>query len=361
MPQSVVTAFYPAYPGSIQHPVEPSSLNATIYKGTGNLQNLSLYTPTIPNLNVSPDQTTKFAITPISNNPEANLILSPLLSELGSIRYSLPSFIDKGSNAWAVSSNLTGGGALLASDPHLSITVPPIWLGFQLVGPGENVVGVGFPGAPGVVLGHNSYIAWGATDSYVQATYFYYETLNPSDTIEYMHDGSWTKFDIVNESISVAGSSTVILSIERAANGVIIPGWNGTIAMDWTGLYPTNELAALLSLDYAQNVTSAQNALTNFQVGIQNWAVAVSRGECRDFHLRLLSGYREGKSEGHSSRKWELRLGRLDTRSQINLISTTLPVVSSSPQTRFRSRPVIRTTSDGTLNRDTARIRYTRH
>ena len=182
MPQSVVTAFYPAYPGSIQHPVEPSSLNATIYEGTGNLQNLSLYTPTIPNLNVSPDQTTKFAITPISNNPEANLILSPLLSELGSIRYSLPSFIDKGSNDWAVSSNLTGGGALLANDPHLSITVPPIWLGFQLVGPGENVVGVGFPGAPGVVLGHNSYIAWGATDSYVQATYFYYETLNPSDT-----------------------------------------------------------------------------------------------------------------------------------------------------------------------------------
>jgi len=333
MPQNVVTAFYPAYPGSIQHPIEPSSLNTTIYEGSGNLQNLSLYSPTIPNLTVSPDQTTNFAIAPGSDNTQANLIVSPLLLELGSLRYSLPPFIDKGSNNWAVSSNLTGGGALLANDPHLSITVPPIWLGFQLVGPGENIVGVTFPGAPGVVLGHNSYIAWGATNSGVQATYFYYETLNPSDYREYMHDGAWTKFDVLNESISVAGSSTVILSIERATNGVILPGWNGTIAMDWTGLYPTNELASLLSLDYAQNVTSAQNALKSFQVGIQNWAVADRDGNIGIFtygyYPIIERGNPRGILPGNGSFDW---VGSIPVADQPHLYNPSNGFVFSANQ-----------------------------
>ncbi len=93
-----------------------------------------------------------------------------------------------------------------------------------------------------------------------------------------MHDGQWTKLTVLNESVQVAGSKSVEISIESAANGVLIPGWNDTIAMDWTGLYPSNELGAILSLDVAHNVTAAQDALMNFKVGIQNWAVADSEG-----------------------------------------------------------------------------------
>ncbi len=278
MPENVIASLYPAYPGSLQHPIVPYSLNPAIYSEPGNLHNLLLNTPSIPGLNLSSDETTGLDAPPVTSNPEANLIISTMWSEINSIRTSFKATVDKGSNNWAVSSNLTGADAILANDPHLSITVPAIWLGFQLVGPGENAVGVTFPGAPGVVLGHNPYIAWGATDSDVQVTYFYYETLNPSDPREYTHDGQWTQFSILNESISVAGSGPVAISVERAVNGVIIPGWNGTIAMDWTGLYPSDELSVLLSLDVAHNVTAAQDALMNFKVGIQNWAIADNQG-----------------------------------------------------------------------------------
>ena len=148
-----------------------------------------------------------------------------------------------------------------------------------------------------------------------------------------MHDGSWTKFDIVNESISVAGSSTVILSIERAANGVIIPGWNGTIAMDWTGLYPTNELAALLSLDYAQNVTSAQNALTNFQVGIQNWAVADRDGNIGIFtygyYPVIERGNPRGILPGNGSFDW---VGSIPISNQPHLYDPSSGFVFSANQ-----------------------------
>jgi penicillin G amidase len=274
MPENVIAAFYPAYPGSVQYPIEPYSLNPSIYSESGDLANLSLNTPTIPGLNlVSNESDTALVSRPTTSNTEANAIIGSLWSQVDSIRFA---FEDKGSNNWGASSNLTGSGAILANDPHLSISVPAIWIGFQLVGPGENAVGVTFPGAPGIVLGHNPYIAWGATDSNVQATYFYYEQLNSEG--QYMHDGQWTNFVDLNESIPVAQSSPVSFSIKQAVNGVIMPGYNGTIAMDWTGLYPSDELGALLSLDVAANVSTAQDALMNFRVGIQNWAVADSHG-----------------------------------------------------------------------------------
>ncbi len=320
MPESTIAALYPAYPGSLQYPIVPYSLNPGIYSETGNLQNLSLYTPTLPGLNLTADSLASLSRPPSSDNSEANLILSELWLQVNSVRSAFEEFVDKGSNDWAASSNLTGGGAILANDPHLSITVPSIWLGFQLVAPGENVVGVSFPGAPGVVLGHNPYIAWAETDAGVQVTYFYYETLNPTNKNQYMHDGQWTNFKILNESIAVAGSKPVEVSVESAVNGVMIPGFNDTIALDWTGLYPSDELTALLTLDVAHNVTEAQNALMNFKVGMQNWAVADNQGNIGIFtygdYPIIQSGNPRGVLPGNGSYDW---VGYIPTADQPHL------------------------------------------
>ena len=298
MPENVLAAFYPVYPGSVQHPVEPESLNPSIYSGTGNLRNLSLYTPTVnTTLNLASDTLTSDAIT-VSSSEYLSSELTSLLGGIESLSLSLPTIADYGSNNWAVGSNLTGNGALLANDPHLSITVPPIWLGFQLVSPGQNVVGVTFPGAPGIVLGHNPFIAWGATDSEDQVTYYYSETVNPTNPGQYMHDGSWTNFSTLNETIPVKGGPAEPFQVKRAVNGVIIQGFNGTIALDWTGLYPSDELAVLLQLDLAKNVSQAQIALQGFKVGIQNWAVADSSGNIGIFTYGSLPVINEGNPRG---------------------------------------------------------------
>jgi penicillin G amidase len=338
MPENVIASLYPAYPGSIQFPIEPSSLNPSIYSESGDIGNLSLNTPTIPGLNLSPNMNTVDTAPLSSNNSEANAIISQLFGQVNSIRASFQGFLDRGSNDWAVSSNLTGGGAVLANDPHLSITVPAIWIGFQLVGPGENVVGVTFPGAPGVVLGHNPYIAWGATDGEVQVTYFYDETINPSNPDEYMHDGQWAMFDTLNETISVAGSSPVALSVKRAVNGVVIPGWNGSIAMDWTGLYPSDELGVILSLDVAQNVTTAQNALMNFKVGIENWAVADNKGNIGIFSYGyypiIERGNPRGILPGNGSFDW---VGSIPLKYQPYLYDPTSGFVFSANEIQVSS------------------------
>ena len=89
-----------------------------------------------------------------------------------------------GSSAPAMSST---GGALLANDPHLGISMPSIWFinGLHCATVGEacpfDVAGVSFPGVPGVVLGHNARIAWGATNADPDVQDLVIETVDPAD------------------------------------------------------------------------------------------------------------------------------------------------------------------------------------
>ena len=70
-----------------------------------------------------------------------------------------------GSNNWVVAgSRTTTGLPLLANDPHLGMQIPSVWYANGLHGGGFDVVGVVFPGVPGVVIGHNNRIAWGVTN-----------------------------------------------------------------------------------------------------------------------------------------------------------------------------------------------------
>jgi penicillin amidase len=55
------------------------------------------------------------------------------------------------SNAWAASGPaVSGGGAMLAGDPHLPLTLPSIWYQIALGAPGLAVSGVSIPGIPGI-------------------------------------------------------------------------------------------------------------------------------------------------------------------------------------------------------------------
>lgn len=257
MPENVIKTLYPAYPAGIQNPIVPYSCNPSVYNETGDIKNLSLYTPSV---NVS------------LNNIQIN-DASPISLEFPAS--------DSFSNDWAVNGIRTDNtSSLLANDPHLTTSVPSIWIGFQLVSPGMNVIGVVFPGFPGIILGHNNYLAWGATNGQIQETYFYAEQTSPNHPDSYYSNGNWVKFKVVNESIPVKDSKPYKLTLYVANNGVVIENDSGTrIAMDWTGLSPTYELSFFLHIDRSHTVSQFKQNLTKyFKVAIQNWAVADSKG-----------------------------------------------------------------------------------
>lgn len=76
-----------------------------------------------------------------------------------------------GSNAWALHGSRTASGApLLAGDPHRLLELPGVYQQVRLARPGHDVVGLAFPGVPGVLhLGHaqtpEGAAAWGITNA----------------------------------------------------------------------------------------------------------------------------------------------------------------------------------------------------
>ena len=67
---------------------------------------------------------------------------------------------DIGSNNWVVAgSHTTTGMPLLANDPHLGLQMPSVFYEIGLHGGGVDAVGLGLPGTPGVLIGHNGQVA----------------------------------------------------------------------------------------------------------------------------------------------------------------------------------------------------------
>ncbi|MFQ5630357.1 MAG: penicillin acylase family protein, partial [bacterium] len=108
------------------------------------------------------------------------------------------------SNSWVISSQKSATGKpILANDPHLNLNFPSIWYEMHLVGGNFDVMGVTFPGVPGVVIGHNRAAAWGLTNGMIDDADFYFEQINPADPEQYWDGKSWQLFKIFREEIKV--------------------------------------------------------------------------------------------------------------------------------------------------------------
>ena len=77
-----------------------------------------------------------------------------------------------GSNNWVVSGDKTASGfPIMAADPHLQTSrLPAIWYEIRLSTPdsqvpsaGRDMVGIGMPGLPGLIMGRNRALAWSFT------------------------------------------------------------------------------------------------------------------------------------------------------------------------------------------------------
>ena len=130
------------------------------------------------------------------------------------------------SNNWVISGKRTADGKpILANDPHLQPSAPGIWYLSHLSTPSMRVSGVTFPGVPGIVLGHNEFIAWGATNVGPDVQDLYVESFDSSG--KYKTPEGMAAPHIRKEEIKVRISSlkpdtvTVSLDVVETKNGVI--------------------------------------------------------------------------------------------------------------------------------------------
>jgi penicillin amidase len=183
------------------------------------------------------------------------------------------------SNSWAVNGPAaTGGTALLAGDPHLQLSLPSVWYEISLQSPGYDVTGASLPGMPAVLLGHNAHISWSLTDVQNQSTLFYREQSSPAHPGEYYWQGAWRPVQQVHYTIPVRGGTSVALTVDLTVHGPVMTRDGETTSVDWMGNIPSDDLAALLSVDAANDWTGFTGALRSWRAPTQNFVYADDRG-----------------------------------------------------------------------------------
>ncbi len=207
-----------------------------------------------------------------------------------------------GSNAWAVSGEHTASGApILANDPHLEPSMPSAWYQMGLhcneVGPDcpFNVSGFTFAGLPGVVIGHNSRIAWGFTNLYPDVQDLYLEKVFGDKVL---YDGRRERLKTREETFQVAGDDEpVTMTVRESRHGPLIsdvnedaadvastapvPGASGRrpdegyeVALQWTALTPGRTADALFAIDAAADWDEFRDAARDFEAPSQNLVYA---------------------------------------------------------------------------------------
>lgn len=215
--------------------------------------------------------------------------LVPAVQGIGGDRVTAPA---RGSNNWVVGPRHSHSGhALLANDTHLDLSNPAVFYLVHLVVPGElEVLGVQFPGLPGVVLGMNRALAWGATVSVADVTDVYDEAIKTCDGTPCVRfGGADVPLKRRVEEIKIGGLGKVRETrqvtlwdvphhgpiLPRIRDHAVDPLGAREFSVRYTGHQPSNEVRAILNLDRAASVSQAMAAIDrDFRVGGQNWVFA---------------------------------------------------------------------------------------
>ncbi|MCH8558990.1 MAG: penicillin acylase family protein [Balneolia bacterium] len=206
-----------------------------------------------------------------------------------------------GSNSWAVSGYRTETGRpLLANDMHLEMSLPSIWYEVQLHTPEMNVYGVSLPGAPTVIVGFNSDIAWGFTNSGANVLDVFEITFEDASLARYLHDGEWKETSYVVEEIPVAGAAAVIDTVWYTHHGPVRyldrENLKGQ-ANQWIAHRGSVDLRTFYEINRASSYDEFVSALGYFDVPAQNFTYADREGNVSIWHNGLFPVRWEGMGD----------------------------------------------------------------
>jgi penicillin G amidase len=182
-----------------------------------------------------------------------------------------------GSNSFAVSGTHTSSGAaLLASDPHLGVVLPNLWLAAGYRSPTYQCVGLMIPGIPVMALGRNPHIGWGGTSLHAASSELFDVDDLPDCEIterrERIRVRWWPDREIV---VRETAYGPIVSDAPLLRRGV---PRGGRIALHWVGHLPSDEITALLAVNRARDWDAFHAALDGLSVPAQNMIYADTAG-----------------------------------------------------------------------------------
>jgi penicillin amidase len=157
------------------------------------------------------------------------LMAPPIIAPTGdeSVLQPTAPFKDRAfSNNWTLSGDHTASGKpLMANDPHLPQTTPGFWQLQHHTVEGRIAAGGSLPGLPGIIVGHNSSLAWGITTALIDVRDFAYVEVHPENPDRYRRSQNepWQDFDLRVEKIHVRFGKDLTETIRSTTQGVSTP------------------------------------------------------------------------------------------------------------------------------------------
>lgn len=176
-----------------------------------------------------------------------------------------------GSNSVVVDAAHSATGApLIASDPHLGLTLPNLWFVAGVHSPSYNVVGMMAPTLPVFAFGRNAHIAWGGTNLHA-ANSDLYDISNVDEKrltthTETLNNRFWFPTEI---SYRTSPWGPVI------SDAPLIPKvGKKTLALKWVGHGMSDEISSMLEVNRAGNWREFNAAYANYAVPALNMLYA---------------------------------------------------------------------------------------
>lgn len=180
-----------------------------------------------------------------------------------------------GSNCFVVAGERSASGAaLIASDPHLGVQQPNLWLLGGYRTPDRTVVGMMLPGLPVMALGRNDDIAWGGTNM-----------IGLSSSLYDISDLDPATFTTREERIRVRWWFDRTVELRETPLGPVMTDApfledreGPPLALKWRGHEPSDELTAFLRMNRASNWDEFRAAFSTYAVSGQNFLYADRAG-----------------------------------------------------------------------------------
>jgi penicillin amidase len=196
-----------------------------------------------------------------------------------------------GSNAVAVTGARTASGLpLVAGDPHRLLERPGIYQQVHLVADGVDVVGLAFPGVPGLAhFGHAGTVAWAVTNAMAEYQDLYRERLRrDGDRVWALGPDGEEPVEVATVELAVRDAEPVFVeTLETARGPVVVPSWEADGELEALSLRTPSRVdaalgfAALPLLLQARTAADVEAALASWVEPVNSYLIADTTGDVR--------------------------------------------------------------------------------
>lgn len=182
-----------------------------------------------------------------------------------------------GSNSLVVhGSRSTSGKPMIASDPHVGLALPPLWIIMGIKSPGIEAVGFTIPGLPILALGRSRHIAWGGTNMWGLSSALIRldakDLKDASSHTENLPIAYWPDREITIRNTQYGP----VLSDAPVFDDIRERGYE--FAFSWVGHGASDELTTYRRILKARNCEEFRQAFKTWAVSAQNYLCADAEG-----------------------------------------------------------------------------------